>query len=181
MVSMKNDRIIMYESDEAASIKTVTGWVSREGIFWGDNERQARWGGCTHKLCDCGNITPKNHIRCGECSDKLQREKYLNLPFREYDGEPVVIWNGEDYFFSEGEIIDFLEEHELEEIELLFCRSQNWTTIDTDVWQDIMPEDEYELPPALKTALGSLNEVISKLPPCSYFPGYERTIYKIQK
>ena len=36
---MAEKPIIMEDSPEAASIKTVTGWVSRTGRFWGNDER----------------------------------------------------------------------------------------------------------------------------------------------
>lgn len=32
---MKTEKIVMMDSDEAASIQTVTGWVDRQGRFWG--------------------------------------------------------------------------------------------------------------------------------------------------
>ena len=38
---MVEKKIIMRESDEAASIKTVTGWVSSDGRWWGDHEAEA--------------------------------------------------------------------------------------------------------------------------------------------
>jgi hypothetical protein len=34
----KIEKIVMMDSDEAASIKTVTGWVARDGLFWGNDE-----------------------------------------------------------------------------------------------------------------------------------------------
>ena len=44
-------KIVMMDSDKAASIQTVTGWVDRQGRFWGKDEHQARWCGATHRKC----------------------------------------------------------------------------------------------------------------------------------
>ena len=172
------NKIVLYDSPEAAEIKTVTGWVSREGVFWGKNEHQARYGGCTHIKCECGNVISKSRIKCDDCYSKISREKYLALPFREYDGSPVVIWNDDKYFFSEDDIEEYLYENEMSEIELLFCREQKWTEVSSDVWEDIMVEEQDFLPDALQAALDNLNKVIAELPPCSYFPGSIRTVYK---
>ncbi|MEB2744543.1 hypothetical protein [Citrobacter portucalensis] len=50
-MNMKTEKIVMMDSDEAASIQTVTGWVDRQGRFWGKDENQARWCGATHRKC----------------------------------------------------------------------------------------------------------------------------------
>lgn len=50
-MNMKTEKIVMMDSDEAASIQTVTGWVDRQGRFWGGDEHQARWCGATHRKC----------------------------------------------------------------------------------------------------------------------------------
>jgi hypothetical protein len=39
-MNMKTEKIVMMDSDEAASIQTVTGWVDRQGRFWGGDEHQ---------------------------------------------------------------------------------------------------------------------------------------------
>lgn len=178
---MSQEKIILYDSDEAASIKTVTGWVSGKGIFWGENEHQARWGGCTHIKCECGNLASKSYTHCENCRAKRERERYFALPFREYKGEPVVIWNTDKYFFDEDSIIEYLEDNDETEVELLFCREEKWTPVSSDIWEGIMPEDEYDLPDELQTALDNLNKVIESLPACSYFPGKERTTYKLKE
>lgn len=175
----KQENIVMYDSDEAATIQTVTGWVSGDGFFWGENEHQARWRGCTNIKCKCGNITVKSYTICENCRAKATRERYLALPFREYKGEPVVDWDGETYFFDEDSIIEYLDDNDLTEIDLLFCRKQEWNPVSPDIWEDIMPPDEYELPDELQEALDNLNKVIESLPACSYFPGKERTVYKL--
>ncbi|EKB5404420.1 hypothetical protein OOP60_004875 [Salmonella enterica] len=50
-MSRQKEKIVMMDSDEAASIRTLTGWVDRQGRFWGNDEYQARWCGATHRKC----------------------------------------------------------------------------------------------------------------------------------
>jgi len=48
----KAETVVMEDSAEAASVQTVTGWVSRLGHFFGANEgaeRTARYDGCTQR------------------------------------------------------------------------------------------------------------------------------------
>lgn len=55
-----SETMILPSSDEAAQQVTVTGWRSREGLFYGNDERIARWAGATHVECsECGKPTPK--------------------------------------------------------------------------------------------------------------------------
>lgn len=173
----------MYDSPEAAEQITLTGWVSGgDQIFWYKDEHMARWGGCTHLKCECGNIMEKNYTKCDTCRHKSAVERYNALPFREYNGEPVVEWDGDKYFFNEEDIIEYCEENELTSIKLLFCEENSWTTIDTDYWCDIIPSDnDLELPKELQVALDNLNAVIETLPVASYSPGKIRTEYKIVK
>ena len=53
----QEEKTILFTSDEAAKYTDgISGWVSRDGFFWGKDERAARYHGCTHVLCeDCGN------------------------------------------------------------------------------------------------------------------------------
>ena len=44
---MSETKIVLLEDAEAATLKTVTGWVSRDGLFFGSDERTARWSGAT--------------------------------------------------------------------------------------------------------------------------------------
>ena len=76
------EKIILQDSPEAATFKTgLSGWVSREGRFWGDNEDSARWEGSTHRKCEtCETIVPRNRICCNECTEKRAQSAYENAP-----------------------------------------------------------------------------------------------------
>ena len=178
-------KIIMYDSDEAATYKTdIKGWVSSDGFFCGDGkqgEQTARYRGSTHTKCECGNIIKtRSYNKCETCRNKISFENYTKLPFRKYMGEPVVDYDGDEYFFSEEQLVDYLYENDLTEIDLLFCDENNWQEIEPDYWCDCMIEDG-ELPLELEKAMEALNEVIRNLPAALYSPSKIRTNYKLKK
>jgi len=175
-----SEEIILYDSDKAAKFVTgISGWVSAKKHFYGTDENLARYDGCTHKKCECGNSMERHYTKCSECRHKSAVERYNSFPFKEWDGTPVVTWDGDKYFFSEEELWEYCDESELEEISLLFCQPNKWHKIDADYWSDEMPENsDGELPKELQLALDNLNAVIETLPPQSYSPGKIRTTYK---
>lgn len=173
----------MFDSAEAAVKVNMDLWKSSDGRL-AVTEDTARYNGCTHKICICGKPMKKMYTCCKECGFKIRREKFLSLPFREWDGEEVVCTtDGDKYFFNEEEIIDYMqddEENHITEIELLICEENNWQTVNSDWWSDNMPDDsEGELPTEMQKALDNLNGIIEKLPPASYSPGKIRTSYKL--
>ena len=179
------DKIIMYDSPEAAEIQTLTGWVSKGSTpntirFWGKDEHMARWSGCTHVKCECGHIHEKTWTKCPHCREIAQRERYNALPYKEYDGKsPVVLWDGDTYFFSEDELIDWMEDedNEIEEVELLYCDPIKYSHIDCGYWGNDAHED-WEPPKGLQDRIDALNEYIDTLLPHSWQPGKIRTSYK---
>lgn len=181
---MKDDKIIMYDSPEAATYRTdIKGWVSSDGIFCGDGshgEQSARYRGATHTKCKCGNlIKMRSYTICDTCRRKKELDYYNSLPYKEYDGSPVVDYHKDTFFFKQDDIEDYLEENELESIDLLFCEEKKWAEVNYDFWNDDLPEDsDGELPKKLVEALENLNKVIRELPPCSYSPGKVRTTFK---
>src|SRR6185295_16106581 len=121
---MKENKIIMQESDEAATFRTdISGWVSSTGRFFGngkDGERMARYEGSTHHLCDCGKAAEKAYISCSECRRKNSNDRYNALPFVEWDGKtPLTEWDGDKYFFNEEDIYQYCENNEINSSELM--------------------------------------------------------------
>lgn len=184
----------MYDSPEAATYRTnIEGWVSSDGIYCGvgqSGEQLARYRGSTHRKCEqCGAIIPaRSYTICEGCRRTKQMEKYNALPFKEYDGSPVVLAFSDRYFFSEQDIQDFIEEAEDDDedmpdhIDLLFCEENNYRQVDCDYWEDEAPEDwDGEFPKEMQEALDKLNEVISRMPAQSYQPGKIRTRYEVEK
>jgi hypothetical protein len=171
-------KIILDTSDEAAKIVTLTGWQSSDGRFWGKDERAARYSGCTHKQCECGGLMERHWLKCAECRHKAHAERFNALPFKEWNGEPVCTWDAQKYFFDEDDLIEYCEDNELTEVDLLFCVENNWRQVDDDYWSDYMPEDsDGDFPKQMQEALDNLNKIIQTLPAQSYSAGKVRTKY----
>lgn len=184
---MNNEKIIMYDSPEAATYKTgIEGWVSASGRFFGRFEESARYDGCTHSKCECGNLIKRGWTKCDECTHKAAAERFNKLPFREWDRkEPICTWDGDRYFFSEDDLISYMEDDGddmMSEIDLIICQPNMWQQIDYDYWSDGFAEnDDGDLPKELEDKMKEINEVIKRLPPQSYSPGKMRTKYKLQQ
>lgn len=177
---MKKEELVVLDTDDAAAEKkTVTGWVSRTGIFYGQNEDMARYAGCTHKKCSCGNIMTKGWTKCDVCRAIKTRERYDALPFEEWDGKkPLCTYDGDQYFFNESDIDDYCEEHEIEskDLMLVICSPNFPRQISSEYWADALPE-EGDIPKELQAKLDELNIFIGTLGPLSYSPSGIRTEY----
>jgi len=155
---------ILRTSDEAAKRVTVTGWVSSTGHFFGDDERAARYAGCTHLVCDCGELYQRNAY-CQKCRNKARRERFENMPTKEWDGEePLVIFDTDDYFFTKAGLFCWLEDHELDpkNVEFCVCVPQYAHEIPDDLYCDLFPEDAYleDCAPELAERIHQLNKYI---------------------
>lgn len=176
------EKIIMYDSPEAGRLVTVTAWEvdNPNGKIYTLSEANARYNNCTHKTCECGKPMGKYYTRCESCRAAAAVERYNSLPFKEWNFDTALVtWDGDRYFFNEEGLIEYLEENEMDSIDLLFCTENHFNTIDNDYWADVLAEDsEGELPKEMQEALYKLNEIISKQTACSYSPGKIRTTYK---
>ena len=175
-------QIILSTSDEAATYRTdIRGWVSRTGRYFGEDERLARYDGCTHRPCeDCGAPTSKSYIRCDACRHKTDVARWESLPLVEWDGEtPLCEFDGDRYFFDEDEVYDYAEDEDLHvsELRLVVCAPNYAQEVDADYWCDDLPEDG-ELPAWLEEAVEQLNKVIlaHRDEPLSWFPGKQRVV-----
>lgn len=162
--------VVMFDAPEAAKEVTVTGWASRHGLFFGEDERTARYDGCTHRACEqCGTATPKHRLLCRECSSLKSRERWLALP--EVEWTPLVcIYQDDTYFHDEDGFLEWCEDNEVDPatVMLVACEPVFATEIDAeDYFADDIPEDG-ELPDEIAVAVGRLNDVIRncKTPLC---------------
>lgn len=165
-----SDRIILPHDPEAASLQTVTGWVSRNGRFYGNDERIARYDGSTHDVCrHCGKPSRKSHLSCDDCAEIARFNKWVDAPHMAWDGEVALYADAIDkYFFDESDLRDFLEEEGIttkeavEKLRLYCCTPGQYTEVyPEDIWEDLTPDDgELILPPALEEAFDALNRVI---------------------
>jgi hypothetical protein len=156
--------IIMYDSDEAAHQQTVTGWVSKRGFFYGDDERAARWDGCTHLICECGRVMEKSWTKCITC----RRQKAVD----EYNKKEKKQWNGTDmlysetldkFFLDEEEVSEYVEEiadAPVEDFRFIICEPVFAHEIEPADYYGLDWDDECDVPQELKDAFDELNDKI---------------------
>lgn len=161
MVNDKREKPVLYHDDGVAEQVTLTGWRSRHGHFYGDNEHLARWDGCTHVICACGTATPKHYTACEACRQKADDARYLALPLVDWNGEMVCTFDNDRFFRDEEEFLDWCELEELDpaEVQLVACEPRGLREVDPDYWTDELPEDG-ELPGPLQDALDAFNAVV---------------------
>ncbi|WP_322847378.1 hypothetical protein [Pseudomonas sp. B33.4] len=101
--------IIMYDAPEAASLQTVTGWVSSGGRFFGDDENLARHCGATHRRCEVNPEYPIYEVNssCDECRHVRRQAKFAAMPVKDCAGEPLVIFDGDRYLFEKDDLRDY--------------------------------------------------------------------------
>lgn len=181
---MTEKDVVLNTADEAAKLMTVTGWVSRHGRFYGQDERTARYDGCTHVVCECGKPTEKSWTHCAECREKRSHERWLALPLVEWDGiTPLCLHDDDQYFFDVDSIHEHAEEHEIpvSSLRLVVCEPNLAREVDPDYWTDELVEDG-ELPDWLEKALELLNRTIriNRGDPLSWSAGKQRVILEDQ-
>lgn len=175
------EKIIMYASPESAELKTVTGWVSSTGRFWGKDEHMARWEGCTHTLCECGKMMPiRSYTICEDCRAKKWRETYNSYKFEVWDFKEVVYDHISDkYFFDVDQLEEYLEEEEInpQDLQLVICEPNNLYALNYDYWNDCLTDDQ-DLPKELEELIKKVNEFCKGHGPISWSPGKIRTEYR---
>lgn len=177
---MRNsDKIVMYESAEAASFREgISGWVSSSGRFWGNDEHMARYDGSTHKLCECGNVVAKRWIKCEACRAREADEKYAAMPFKPHAGEPLVIFRDDRYFRDVESVYDHMLEVGSTDLQLVICEPQVAPEIYENYAEELLPEDMYldDVAPELSRRIAELNDYIaSEKPILSWTGGKFRT------
>ncbi|MBD2811880.1 hypothetical protein ID853_13525 [Xenorhabdus sp. Vera] len=172
--------IIMYDSPEAAQIKTVTGWISRDGRFWGDDEHMARYAGSTHHTCENNPEHPicYKHGYCELCRAKMRLAEFNAMERKEWDRKtPLVIFDTDQFFMHEDDLDDYLDnycdEHEItpSELQLVICEPNYPDEINGEDYFSDDLADGGELPGALQQAFDALNAEIRNSPPLSWSQG----------
>ena len=178
---MSDDKIIMFDSDDAATKQAVTGWVSRDGAFYGSNERAARWNGCTHVRCsECGKPVEKMWIACETCRRRQRTEKFAALDSRPWDGnEPVCIFDDDRFFWDLESFEEWCEDNGVkpEYVQLVFAKPVMGPTFDIDSFADYLPEDCDDLPCDINAKLDELNAAIHAAGPLMYEASTVRAVY----
>lgn len=180
-----SDEKVMIDSPEAATFKTVEGWVSRDGRFFGKGdgaERAARWSGATHQYCsNCKTVIKKGWLLCEDCREKRAVEKFEQAPRKKWDGETPIYSDALDEFVfgSPGEALEtamlYADETDpiptLESLRLYLCEPQYARQIELDDFTGQLPEDWVDGPGWLEKAITQFNEAIAGQPPLSWVPG----------
>ena len=183
---MSDEKIVMYDSPEAATKITMDGWKSRLGHFYpGDNassEHGARWSGCTHMVCECGKVYDKGRVRCKSCQAKLDSEKYYALELVEWDGiAPVCDFTTDKYWFDKDSLMDDMfwalddakKRGEEPVMHIVLCEPQHLHLLSAEDWCDDLAEDG-ELPDAVCEAIDVFNKLLKNQAPSCWFPGKQR-------
>lgn len=179
---MHENKIIMQESPEAASIQTVTGWVDSNGVFWGDDERMARYAGSTHHLCDdCGKVpVTNNYLRCDACQQIMYQTKYDSLEAEEWDGQSIICSDyGDRYFGGTQELLEWLADKKLtlRTARIVHAYPVHASKQDADdLFCDQIAEGT-DVPEAILDAIEALNEAIEGTPPISWLPSEKRVTF----
>ena len=181
---MEAKEIILDTDPNIVEYRTnIEGWVGKDGRFYGKDKNQAIYNNSTHKKCENGHIYSKHWINCQDCENAKRPSKYMKLEFKEWDGKtPLCLFMDDKYFFSIDDIEDYLDTEELtpDDLELVICNPNYIWEIQTDYWEDIMPEDrdlEDVASGELFEKFKELNELIKNEPAVSWSGGNFRTRY----
>ena len=174
---MTEEKIILAESDEAAKFVTgLSGWVDKNGVFWGQLEEMARYASATHKKCEeCkAAIIMRGYRYCADCREKKDIERYSKLEKKVWDGEVYLYSDRDDIYLADyQELHDYIYEREIENVDLLrliICEPEHLRELDADYWADDLPEDA-ELPESVWSAIDALNASLKDAEIVSWHPG----------
>lgn len=173
------EKIVMDDSPEAASVQTVTGWVSSRGHFFGPGEageRTARYDGSTHTKCKgCGSPVEKCWIKCGACRDKAAGEKFKAMEKVKWDGvTPLALFDTDTYFFNMEDIDRYCEDNDTVpgQLRLVLCYPVKPSEVDAnEMFYDQLPEDGEVQDTDILAAIDALNAAIRKAEAFSWLPG----------
>lgn len=169
-MSKTESKIIMMDDAAAASIQTLTGWVDRQGRFWGNDEYQARWCGATHRKCKNKpdeHPIHKTHGYCEECHHESRQADFAKMERGVWAGEPLVIFDSEQYFFDVESLAEYCWENSVfpRELQLLICEPNYPPEFDfRQHCEEIIPDggDYYSLSQEVRDATDALNKAIKE-------------------
>jgi len=174
-------QIVRYSDDAAARYVTdISGWVSRDGRFFGKNEHTARMSGCTHYECrECGALIDKPWTVCRGCREEKDERKHAAREHVAWDYKTPVYSDVMDrYFFDPDDLSDAMHEREADadELRLLWCKPVYLRELDPDVWEGQLPDEDHggdpydPLPHEVSEALESLNKAVRNAGPVAWEP-----------
>lgn len=178
--------VILVDDPKAAEYrKDLEGWCAN-GFYYGKDasgERRAREAGATHVKCpECDKVRVKdNWSICEGCRDKKYQQRFLNMPWKEWDGTtPVVIFDDDRFFWDEDDINEYMEDNEIESLQLCLCEPVYLRALKEEYWEDCLPDTDDDLsllPKDLIEKIKEVNALLAGLPPISWRQGKFRTTY----
>lgn len=173
LVDVLSRNLVMYDSPEAAQFRTgLSGWVSRDGRFWGADEHMARYCGATHRTCEgegCDQVVSiQARSLCSTCEAAAAATRWEKMPQEEWDGACMLASYRSDYFFRDtDEIVQHCIDHDIEAVrtlQLVLTEPNLMHEFEpSDLMHDSLPEDmsfEDVAPQAVVDALDALNQTI---------------------
>jgi hypothetical protein len=158
---MAADKIVLFDSPEAARPYTCEGWLSRNGFFFKD-EHSARYDGCTHRPCTkCGEPARKSYTLCDRCRDKAATERYEKRPKDVWDGKGMLYSEVTGEYFMSPDDASESESVEggLAAMRLVICEPNYVRELDSDYVCDLLGDDE-DTPADVMTAMEAFNEAV---------------------
>jgi hypothetical protein len=171
----QTSKIVPFDSDEAAQRKSVEGWVSRDGYYYAEDERTARYAGCTHVKCaDCSALIPKTNAVCDPCATIRLSVEFATLPKELWDTQtPLVLFETDTYFFDVHSVTHYCRQHSTspEQLQLVICEPVYGSELDAaDFLSGELPEDG-EIPEGILEAAIKFNEAIKAAGPLCWVQG----------
>lgn len=160
---------IFPEDSEAAiymdSVPFSKGWVDRNGRYWGDDERMARYSGATKLRCDdCGNPIPKvGYSCCFDCRALRSRKAFDTLPVEKWDGICMLYSETqEEYYTDIASALDFLKSKEdWYSLQLTLTRKVEISPLTSDDWYEEFPDGD--VPQELEAIIEDFNIKLAKI------------------
>jgi len=156
--------VILPDDVRAATFVQVNGWVSRDGRYYGADERMARWDGATHVRCrDCAEVIPKaGYVVCAACLHSIAEAKFAQRERRPWDGTQMVYDEASDRFFaSPDEVFEWADDEAIAHaaLRLVLCDPVTCRLLDADHFSDELPEDG-DLPDVVAEAIDAFNAAV---------------------
>ncbi len=177
-----SDKVILYDSDDAAVYRTdIKGWVSHDGLYFGENEDGARRHSLTHVECEnCHELKVRDYSRFYDACARISLiNKWNDMLKRVWDGDtPVFVFVSPEqtdddsftipeWFDSGDDLCDYVYDHGIDPSALMLVHSTPMSVpaITSDIFEGYTPDDwdDRMLPDSVTEAMDALNAAIGEM------------------
>ena len=168
----RNEEVIFKDDPRAAEQVNVQMWKSIDGSLFFD-EHMARWNSSTATRCEkCGKQTRwRGFPLCDEHQSEAERKKWEELELEEWNGEPLMLYDDKEFFFSMGDLDSYCDVHGCDpsDLMLVICVSSKPGDyhVDSDTFVDHLGEDQ-EIDDHVWEAIEALNQAIKDSSPMAW-------------